>query len=304
MDDRLIFAEPEADYGTAALCAACDPPIELLRPSPQNHAVILASPHSGRCYPAAFLARSRLSPDTLRMAEDAFVDRLYRPLVADGVPMLHALFPRALLDPNRAPDEIDAEMFEPAPAAGDAQDSRRVAVGLGAIPRRIGDGLDIYPGKIPLTDAQDRLDQFYHPYHRALDRLVAETAERFGHCLLIDCHSMPSRVARFPGGRPIDVALGDRHGTSCAPMLLDAATEALTAEGLRVAHNQPYAGGFTTARHGRPERGQHALQIELNRALYMHESPVAADDRAIVALGEMLRRMVLSLSDRLERLYG
>jgi N-formylglutamate deformylase len=229
---------------------------------------LFASPHSGRSYPASLLERSKLDAIALRRSEDAFVDELFAGVVDLGAPMLAAHFPRALLDVNRGMTELDAAMFEgelgvPVDAPGP-----RVVAGLGVIPRIVRDGAEIYRGKLDGTEARARLSQLYKPYHHALASLVEDTSARFGVAVLIDCHSMPSALS-VP-----DIVLGDRYGASAAPQLTARAEAALTREGFSVARNTPYAGGYTTSLHGRVASGCHALQIEINRALYLDEDKI------------------------------
>lgn len=243
-------------------------PYRLHRPLTHKTPFVFASPHSGRAYPEDFVAQSRLSFNALRRSEDAFVEELFLPVVTGGAPLIAAAFPRAYLDVNRAPAEFDAQMFEgPLPFAVDSA-SPRVNAGLGVIPRIVREGAEIYRRKLSADVASDRLALFYRPYHDALAQLADETRARFGIAIVIDCHSMPSAAA-VP-----DVVLGDRYGISAAPALIRAAEEAFERQGFNVARNAPYAGGYTTQLHGRPGRGSHALQIEINRALYMDEDSV------------------------------
>ncbi|HJS45892.1 MAG TPA: N-formylglutamate amidohydrolase [Rhizomicrobium sp.] len=243
-------------------------PFRLDRPARQRAPFLFASPHSGRSYPASLLERSKLDATALRRSEDAFVDELFAGVVDLGAPMLAAHFPRALLDVNRGMTELDAGMFEgelgvPVDAPGP-----RVAAGLGVIPRIVRDGAEIYRGKLDGSEARTRLSQLYQPYHQALASLVEDTSARFGVAVLIDCHSMPSALS-VP-----DIVLGDRYGASAAPQLTARAEAALTREGFSVARNTPYAGGYTTMLHGRVASGCHALQIEINRALYLDEDRI------------------------------
>jgi N-formylglutamate amidohydrolase len=244
-------------------------PFRLDRPARQTVPFVFASPHSGRSYPASLLERTRLDATTLRRSEDAFVDELFAGVVGLGAPLLAALFPRAFLDVNRNMAELDVGMFHaPLNVPVDAP-SPRVAAGLGVIPRIVRDGAEIYHAKLDSTEAQARLSQLYQPYHRALSALIAETRAKFGVAVLIDCHSMPSALS-VP-----DIVLGDRYGASAAPQLTARAEAAFRREGFSLARNTPYAGGHTTALYGRVAAGCHALQIEINRALYLNEDKIA-----------------------------
>lgn len=245
---------------------------EVVRPLRQTVPVVFNSPHSGRTYPADFLAASRLDAATIRRSEDGFVDELFRPAVAMGAPLLRALFPRAWLDVNREPFELDPRIFAGALPAYANSRSTRVNGGLGTIPRVVADNEEIYAGPLPVADGLARIDDVYMPYHRTLRSLIDATVDSFGSAVLIDCHSMPSSVrAANLRGRP-DIVLGDRHGTSCSADLADAAEGILVRLGYDVSRNRPYAGGYITEHYGRPGEGVHALQIEINRALYMDEA--------------------------------
>ncbi|HVW75363.1 MAG TPA: N-formylglutamate amidohydrolase [Rhizomicrobium sp.] len=244
-------------------------PFRLDRPARQTVPFLFASPHSGRSYPESLLARTRLDATMLRRSEDAFVDELFAGALGLGAPLLAAQFPRAFLDVNRSQRELDAGMFDSALEVPVDAPTPRVAAGLGVIPRIVRDGAEIYRGKLSGAEAQARLSQLYQPYHQALKTLLEETRARFGVAVLIDCHSMPSALS-VP-----DIVLGDRYGASAAPALTARAEAAFTREGFSVARNTPYAGGHTTALYGKVAQGCHALQIEINRALYLDEERIA-----------------------------
>ena len=271
---------------------------EMRRPRSCTVPLVLASPHSGADYPDEFLAASRLDPLTLRRSEDSFVDEIFASAPELGAPLVAARFPRAYLDVNREPWELDPTMFADALPNYVNIRSPRVRMGLGTIARVVASGEEIYARKLRFAEARTRVETLYHPYHQALRRLVLDTEAAFGGCLLIDCHSMPSAASEVGGQGPADIVLGDCHGTSCAPEIVAAARSFLARRNLAVALNAPYAGGFTTAHYGNPRRGRHALQIEINRALYMDERHVrrkpelarlAAEMKALVAyLGELM----------------
>jgi N-formylglutamate amidohydrolase len=211
-----------------------------------------------------------------------------------AAPLLKARFPRAYLDPNREPYELDPAMFEDALPPYVNSRSPRVRVGLGTIARVVATGEEIYGAKLRFADAAERIERLYRPYHRALKQLVTATRERFGYYLLVDCHSMPSAIAQNERGSvraKADIVLGDCHGTACHPLVTETAHEILRGKGYQVVRNAPYAGGFTTAHYGNPREGAHALQIELSRSLYMDErsldrkpfvTRLATDMRALV----------------------
>lgn len=250
---------------------AIAPPLDLRRPAEQLVPLVVASPHSGSEYPSAFVAASRLDPVTLRRSEDAFVDEIFGDTPRLGAPMLAARFPRAYLDVNREAWELDPGMF--ADVLPDYVNARspRVRMGLGTIARVVASGEEIYGGKLSFADAQERIETLYRPYHAALERLVEDTAAGFGFCLVVDCHSMPSGANGNVGREAVDIVLGDCHGAACAPQIVESARRYLTRRGFVVALNAPYAGGFTTGHYGRPRHGRHALQVEINRSIYMDE---------------------------------
>ena len=232
---------------------------------------VFNAPHSGRDYPVRFRAASRLDPVELRRSEDAHVDQLFAGAVALGAPLVAALFPRAWLDVNREPYELDPRMFEGALPSHANTRSVRVAGGLGTVPRLVAEGRDIYRHRIPVGEALARVEAVYKPYHEALRTLVSGMRDGFGRAILVDCHSMPSVVRDGEGGARPDIVVGDRFGTSASRALTDLATGLLRERGFAVTRNKPYAGGFVTEHYGRPARGLHALQIEINRGLYMDE---------------------------------
>jgi N-formylglutamate amidohydrolase len=265
MTQQGSAADREGDGVLAALHRA---PFEIHRPENPSVPFVFASPHSGRIYPGDFVASSRLSALSLRRSEDAFVEELFAPVVAAGAPLIAASFPRAFVDANRAPSEIDTTMFEGDVAVSVDAASPRVTAGLGVIPRIVRDGAEIYRGKLPASEAVARLNRLYRPYHAALARLVDETRAQFGACVVIDCHSMPTAAAAP------DVVLGDRYGLSAAAALTRAAESAFEKHRFSVARNAPYAGGYTTHLYARRGQGVHALQIEVSRALYLDEERI------------------------------
>lgn len=251
-----------------------NPAYHLAQPETRTTSVIFASPHSGRDYSDAFLAKAVLDAAEIRSSEDAFVDLLYADAPACGAPLLTALAPRAFLDLNRGPEEMD-----PALIAGVRRVSQnpRVASGLGIIPRVVANGRHIYRGKLTLEEAHNRITQYWRPYHNALQTLIDESHHRFGEAILIDCHSMPHEAMESidtnPATRP-QIVLGDRFGAAASGLILDSVEAAFAAAGFRVARNMPFAGAYIAQKYGRPSRGQHALQIEIDRGLYMNEATV------------------------------
>lgn len=244
---------------------------ELIEPADARIPFVFCSPHSGRDYPLDLIAATRLTSDTIRRSEDLFVDSLFDFVAGLGAPLLAARFPRAYLDVNREPYELDPAMFSDTLPDFANAGSIRVAGGLGTIPRIVAENEEIYRAPLALDEALRRIETVYKPFHRALEEALERTRDRFGMAILIDCHSMPSSVRALPGGRRPDMVVGDRFGTSAAGRLVTIATSRLAGLGYDVARNKPYAGGFITERYGRPPVGFHAIQIEINRGLYADE---------------------------------
>ncbi len=247
-------------------------PIAVLRPPRQTTPLVFASAHSGRDYPAAFVSAARLDALRLRRSEDSFVDELFAAAPRYGAPLLAATFPRAFCDPNREPWELDPAMFEEELPPWVNTGSARVGAGLGTIARVVASGEAIYRGKLRFADAEDRVRLFWQPFHDALGALIETTRRQFGVCLLIDCHSMPS--TSMSPRTVADFVLGDVHGSTCAPRVMRMVEEGLIGLGYTVRRNDPYAGGYITRHYGRPREGVHALQIEINRTLYMDEARI------------------------------
>ena len=272
--------------------AAC----EIVAPAEQTVPFVFNSPHSGRYYPADFLAATSLDAFEIRRSEDLLVDRLFARVTELGAPLLSAHYPRAYIDVNREPYELDPKMFDGRLPSFANVRSLRVAGGLGTIPRVVSDTANIYRGPVSVEEALARIERVYRPYHDTLRRLLAQTHVAFGLAILIDCHSMPSSVRGATAKVRPDFVLGDRFGSSCMPELTECAAAALAALGYTVSHNKPYAGGFITEHYGRPARGLHALQIEVNRALYMDEVTLEPH-HGFARLAYDLQRLAAALLD-------
>ncbi len=269
------------------------PAFETIRPRRLTAPFVFNSAHSGRDYPDRFLKMTRLDHLSIRQSEDAYVDELFGRAPHLGTPLLRAHFPRAYLDVNREPWELDPAMFAEPLTERCNTTSPRVAAGLGTLARVVAENKPIYAERLTLADARMRIEGIYQPYHQTLQKLLSESVSRFGVAVLIDCHSMP-RLARS-GERPSpDVVLGDRYGTTCAPAIIDLADTIFAAAGLRVARNRPYAGGFATRTYGRPPHGVHALQIEVSRHLYMDETSLEKND-SFEAIRQLIDRLVVAL---------
>jgi N-formylglutamate amidohydrolase len=289
-----------------------DPPFILREPAVQASALVLASPHSGRNYPASFVDSSRLDARALRRSEDSFVDELYAAAPSHGAALLAATFPRAYCDANREAWELDPAMFEDGLPPWVNTTSVRVGAGLGTLARVVSSGEAIYRRRLRFADAQSRVHTCWEPYHAALRQLIDTTRRQRGACLLLDCHSMPdvaSHLRRRDGARPAgrgdatslagrgdatslagrsdaasppwdavrdgpDFVLGDAHGTTCAPAATRLVETLLRDAGYGVSRNDPYAGGYVTRHYGRPGEHVHVLQIEVARGLYMDEATI------------------------------
>lgn len=274
--------------------------IDVRLPARQTAPLIFASPHSGAQYDPAFVESSRLDERNLRRSEDSFVDEIFAGAPASGAPLLCALYPRAYLDPNREPYELDPEMFtDPLPGHVKTR-SDRVRAGFGTIARLVASGAEIYAAKMSYAEAEHRIDTLYRPYHRALEGLIEATLRDFGAAFLLDCHSMPSvggPTDRDRGTPRPDIVLGDRFGASCEPAVIETAERILLDLGFSVRRNEPYAGAFTTAHYGRPGERVHALQIELNRRLYMNEATVARS-RDLPWLRRRMNRFIAAMAEQ------
>lgn len=300
-------ATSRADASAASLSLSPSPAeatvaYRVSEPRVLDSGAVFSSPHSGRGYTAAFLASSRLDPMRLRASEDAFVDELFAPAVRYGAPVLAAVAPRAFIDLNRCPTDLDPNLVE---GAETRTANARVIAGLGVVPRIVAEGVAIYDGRIPLAEAQARIVEWHLPYHAKLVDLLLRARRSFGAALLIDCHSMPS-AALAAGASPrrkppaADIVLGDRFGAAANPAIMAEIEAAFVAAGFRVARNAPFAGGYITERYGRPAAGVSAVQIEIDRALYLDQSSMtrtAGFDALAGALEPVIARICEVASD-------
>jgi len=283
---------------TATTAAIPAPPLFVQRPASQCVPLVFTSPHSGRNYPAEFLATARLDSLGLRRSEDSFVDELFADAPAHGAPLLAATFPRAFCDANREAWELDPGMF-----ADDLPDwvnttSPRVGAGLGTIARVVSSGEAIYRAKLPFAEAERRVRDCWQPFHDELRGLIGKTRAGFGACLLVDCHSMPaSGGGSRTGLGPADIVLGDAYGTSCSATVTRLVERVLTGQGYIVRRNDPYAGGYITRHYGRPREDVHALQIEICRQLYMDEERIEQTPRFAV-MRRHISELVAVLAER------
>ena len=254
--------------------------LDIIWPSDLENAdqlVIHAFPHSGRVYPNAFMAKSRIKDEALRASEDAFVDLLvgFRPdkTLKVGQAALRANLARAYVDVNRHALELDAQLIQGRLPADALSQSIQARAGYGVVARCIKAGIEIYERRITISDVRDRIEQGHRPYHQALTEMLAMARRSGKPALVLDWHSMPSELgsnlAKSKGG--VDIVLGNCHDTSARVETSDRLLSAFKAQGFRVAFNTPFAGGFTTKTYGQPDSGVEAVQIEINRALYRDE---------------------------------
>jgi len=269
---------------------AFTPPIDILRPQAWRAGVIFASPHSGSLYPDGFIARSAVSLNELRRNEDAFVDKLFSAAATYGAPLLSARFPRCFVDVNRAPDELPDMWVD-----GDFSATIRANAGLGVIPTRLSEHMDINKKPLSPRFVKGRLAALYHPYHDALQGLITEASLAFGNSLLIDCHSMPGFAPM--GARRPDIILGDRFGVSCHPETMNYIEAVFREKHYTVARNYPYAGGYVTSHYGKPMSGIEVVQIEINRDLYLNPvtlKPKRGYDKLAENLASIIQALIES----------
>lgn len=249
-------------------------PFEVFSPTVQNIPFVFNSPHSGRYYPLDFIEKSRLNNLEIRRSEDHFVDQLFKSVIKYGAPLMVANYPRAFVDVNREPFELDPKMFSQRLPAYANSRSLRVSGGLGTIPKIVAENMNIYKHRINLEEGLARIENIYRPYHNMLKDLIVATHVKFGHCVLIDCHSMPASANFGKSSIKPDFIIGNCFGKSASSALSQYAIDILRNLGYKVSENTPYAGGFITQHYGRPQRNLHAIQIEINRGLYVNEKTV------------------------------
>jgi N-formylglutamate amidohydrolase len=282
--------------------AGTGPAFDVVVPAVWCRPLILNSPHSGRNIPRNLLQRSCLAETELRRSEDSYIDELFESCVAFGIPLLKALVSRSYVDLNREPHELDPRMFSDKLPGFANTSTPRVLSGLGTIPRTVSDGHDIYRTKLLVSEAMARIDEIYLPYHRTLSALLNEAYVKTGFVLLLDCHSMPLSAVTDSGakGGTVDVILGDRFGTSADPELVGTLEGLFISQGLKVRRNRPYAGGFITETHGNPRINRHAIQIELNRSVYMNEQTLEKKE-GFIQLARALKQIISGLVTYLDK---
>lgn len=280
-----------------------DPPFSVHRPTRISVPILFCSPHSGRVYPTALLQRSKLDAAALRKSEDCFVDELFGCAVDCGAPLIAARFPRAYIDVNREPYELDPELFdEPLPDFANTR-TLRVIGGLGTIARIVSENQQIYNSRLPLSAAYVRIEKLYKPFHAAIAQLLDELTETFGYAVLIDCHSMPTGIVQKSGASRPDFVIGDRFGSSCDASITRVMRQQIARLGYRVHLNRPYAGGYITEHYGRPFADRHSIQIEVNRGLYLDEATFTKTTE-FDRLRANVARLVAEISVRIPSLFA
>jgi len=256
-----------------AIEGTAPPPFEIMHAARLRVPFVYNAPHSGSYYPPDLLKRNRLSRTALRSSEDSFSDLLFADAPELGANLIRANYARAYVDTNRDATELDPRMFSGRLTVPANPNSDRVKAGLGVIPSVVAAGQMIYGARLPASEAAERLHNIYFPHHEALRQLLDDSFNHYGCVVLVDCHSMPSGIVCGPrtAHQSSDIVIGDAHGRACAPVITATAVSCLKDLGYRVAVNMPYAGGYNTRHYGRPYQFRHAIQIEINRALYMDE---------------------------------
>ncbi len=238
-----------------------------------NFPIVMSSPHSGRCFPPEFLANSALTEKELRSSEDCFVDEIVKGASDGGIPLISMNIPRTFVDVNRDKIELDESMFFDAPETSTVQGTRRCRVGLGVVHRIVSQNKNIYDGKLSYEEVMERISRVYEPYHKRLKQLVDKCVRKFGFCLVLDCHSMPSLICNIMNEtKPLDFCLCTLFDESCPIEISRFLSGKLENKGYRVEFNRPYAGAYISFNYCQPRRNIHTLQLEINRSLYMDET--------------------------------
>ena len=245
----------------------------LIEPEALLSGIVIASPHSGRNYLSSVKEQSILDPITLRSSEDAFVDELMDFAPALGIPLICSEIPRAFVDLNRARDELDPAIIE---GIKPNRQNPRVVSGLGVIPRVVANGKEIYSGKLSKEAAIERLENFWDPYHSKLAELLDSARQQFGYSILIDTHSMPHEAILNASSsfRTSQIVLGDRYGATCAPEIINDLIKLISKNGLRASRNIPFSGAYIVQKYGSPGLNRHAIQLEIDRSIYMDERKI------------------------------
>lgn len=233
--------------------------------------IVLSSPHAGNLFPKEFLENSVLTKSELRSSEDSFVTELVKEASNSGIPLLSLNISRTFIDVNRDKIELDETMFFDAPKNNDIN-SRRCRVGLGVLHRVVYHNKNIYDGLLSYKEALERINNVYDPYHKRLKQLVDKCVRKFGFCLLLDCHSMPSMICNIMNeSKALDFCICNLFDESCPTEISQNLYNSLANQDIRVEFNKPYAGAFITFNYCQPRKNIYTLQLEINRSIYMDE---------------------------------
>lgn len=275
------------------------PSFAVKGPTPPVRAAFFSVPHAGRYYPSMLLENARVPFSALERLEDRFADELVGGLDEHGWTTIVANMARAWVDLNRSEKEVDALMVAGRPPQFFAQPSEKVRGGLGLFPRRLSREGDLWRVRFDWSDLQQRVEQDYRPYHSTIKALLDSAHHRFGAALLIDVHSMPPLV----GENSAQIVIGDRFGTTLPAWASGLIGEICHRAGYRVAYNSPYAGGYISERHSRVLDAVYAVQIEVDRTLYI-DANAEIDRQAVAKLRRLLRNIAEACAERLEQNGG
>ncbi len=241
--------------------------------------LVVSVPHAGQIFPAEFLDNVRLSAQDLRGNEDLYMDEIVRPLTKQGLCVISLNIARAFIDANRDKIELDPKMFYNYPQNKIAIENNRCRFGLGLIHRIDAGNNPIYDGLLSYNEVQQRIKNVYDVYHKRLSRLISKCCKKFGFCLVLDCHSMPSKICGIiPGSPHIDFCLGDLYSQSCPTKVTDFLRQKLENQGYNATTNVPYSGAFTTFNYCQPRKKIYTLQLEVNREIYAQEKNLTKSD--------------------------
>ena len=271
---------------------------KLLEPENKTNNIIYNSPHSGEKFPDGFLETTLIDKSILLSSADSFVDQLFEDAPINGSSIISNIYARSFIDTNREAFELDPDMFSGEITKKLNYRSNKVKLGFGSIAKFAVNRKDIYADKIPFEEALSRLDNYYYPVHKKLTSLIESRFDDFGYAMLVDCHSMPSYKFLgqdvFRSSQP-DIILGDLHGKSCHPAITDYLIKFFKEQDLTVTCNAPFAGGFNTQNYGKPKKNRHAIQIEINKSLYMDEF-----ERTQNKQFQSIKKMMTKLSKKLD----
>lgn len=262
-----------------------------------KYPIVLSSPHAGTIFPEEFLANSNLNKDELRESEDLYVTELIKPTSEQGIPLISLNIHRTFIDVNRGKNELDDTMFFDKPQSKKQPTIQRCRFGLGIIHRVVSQNKNIYDGQISYKETEIRIKTVYDFYHKRLQKLVDRVKQKFGFCLLIDCHSMTSKICSVMNEKKtVDFSLGTLFGESCPKEMALFFQKALEAENYRVEMNRPYSGAFTTLSYSQPTQNIFTLQLEINKATYSDEAVYKKNDD-FQKISQHLSDSILSLGN-------